>query len=111
MSKLSSYSEEEKRAVFDQVFGDTPIQFEDMTDKQLHNLMNSWNGSQLVMRMRVRKLGQEFKRVFYYKVKDNRITLQATADAYAAGIKDSLVVVIQYADDQKSIYFAGRRIR
>jgi hypothetical protein len=61
MMKLSEYSKEEKRAVFNHFFGDTNIRFGDLTPTQLEKIMNTFNGSKIVLRMRIKKFWQEVK--------------------------------------------------
>jgi hypothetical protein len=54
--KLKDYSDEEKQAVFEQFFGDTNVHFDDLTEKQLERIMHSFNGSKIVLRMRLREM-------------------------------------------------------
>lgn len=61
MAKLNSYSKEEQKAVFKQTFGDTPIKFGDLTPTQRENMMNTFAGSVLVLKMRFRKFWHEVK--------------------------------------------------
>lgn len=53
--KINDYSETEKQAVFQEFFGDSNIQFDDLTEIQMLTMMRSWNGSKIVLRMRARE--------------------------------------------------------
>lgn len=64
MSKLSDYTKEEVEAVYQLFFGDTNIKRGDLTPKQMLDLMTSFNGSRLVIRMRFRKMWEEIKKAF-----------------------------------------------
>jgi hypothetical protein len=53
--KLEDYSLQEKQAVFDHFFGGTNVQYDDLTEIQFENIMKSFNGSKIVLKMRVRE--------------------------------------------------------
>lgn len=53
------YTDEEIHAVFERQYGDTNIQFEDMTQTQLARMMNTMDAHWFVLRMRVRAMWRE----------------------------------------------------
>ena len=60
--KLSQFTKQEQRAVFKEFFKDTPsIRFGDMTEKQLEDIMNTFNGSMIVLRVRFRNFWKEVR--------------------------------------------------
>ena len=46
--KLKDYSDEEKQAVFREFFGGSNVQYDDLTETQLEDIMKSFNGSRII---------------------------------------------------------------
>ena len=55
--KLSDYTEEEKRAVFDHYWADTTLEYERISEEHMLAMLNTTSGAIIVFGIRLRNLG------------------------------------------------------